>query len=440
MVRTRPVCQALKFFTLLSALTLPFAGHAADALLKQANERIKAGEYTEAYQLLDAEANQRAGEPAYDYLLGVAALRVGVPEQAIFALERVVAVRPNHAAARMELVNAYVQLGMDHQAQDQLAILEQQQPPPAARMAMDRFQDILRPRLSGKPNPVRRLSLNVGHDSNVGSYPEMDLLGFIPIEPLSSAYSLLRGTMWEPIALKNSQRLDLTLHGQYQQYQEDKAEQFDMGLLHVAALYNHTLNPFSRFGLGIQANKLWLDGYNFRDHIGLNARWEQRLDADLRGDLGLEWMDYRFKQERNDYRQINLNGRLHKTLRPGLRLSGIVGLEQESAQANRFGGDAQRWRLRGETNWQLNPRNVVNLSLSYSETSYDVAYRPGLHNPTPLDIEREDKTTELRASWRYIPASKWEINTELSYRDQESTVRFYNLERRTIQLGLLRNF
>lgn len=425
---------------LLGAMLIPISSQADTALLEQANRHMQAEQYTQAHQLLDAKSTELAGNPDFDYLLGLAALRAGQPAEAIFALERVIRVNPRHAAARMELVNAYLQLGMNHQAQTQLAILENQQPPAEARTVMDRYQDILRPRLSGTPDPVRLLALSAGYDSNVGSYPEMDLLGFIPVKPIDSAYSMVRGTLWQPVQLDDNRRLDLSLHGQYRNHQDKDAEPFDLGLIHAAALYNVTLNPHSRIGLGIQANKIWMDQEDFRDHIGLNTRWEQRLAPDLRGDAALEWQDYRFEDSRHDYQQLNLHGRLHRTVNTRLRVSAMLGLEQEDARKDRFGGDASRWRIQGEAHWQVNPRNLTSLTLGWSDTRYKDAYQPGLHHTGSSPRKRNDQIAEFTARWRHLPTRFWEINTDLSYRDQYSSIRFYNIERWTAQVTLLRHF
>ena len=436
--------KTLLYSALMLSLATPISSHADTALLEQAGRQIQAGQHEQAYALLEGQTEQQAGNPDYDYLLGIAALRSGKPDRAMFALERVVRTQPGHAAARMELVSAYLQLGMNHQAQAELAILETQQPPDSARVAMDRYQDILRPRLSGTPDPVRMLALSAGYDSNVGSYPDMglDLGGLqLSIEPVDSAYALVRGTLWQPMELSKDRRLDLTLHGQYRQHEDEDAEQFDLGLIHLAALYNITLNPHSQLGIGVQANKLWLDQDDFRDHLGVTARWEQRLGADLRGDLGLEFLDYQFEQERNDYQQINLHGRVHKTINPRLRLTGLLGAEVEDANKDRLGGDATRWRLQGDINWQLTPRNLAAVTLAWSDTRYQDSYLANsLHNTSSSDKKRSDQITEVSARWRHLPARFWEINTEFSYRDQQSSVRFYELDRWTAQITLLRNF
>lgn len=80
-------------------------------LLQDADRLIKAGKADEAYALLEPEQSRRAGDPDYDYLLGIAALDSGRSTEAIFALERVLAVRPKHLQARAEIARAYLASG-----------------------------------------------------------------------------------------------------------------------------------------------------------------------------------------------------------------------------------------------------------------------------------------------------------------------------------------
>jgi Flp pilus assembly protein TadD len=67
----------------------------ADALTDQAKALLEAGKPGEAYTLLAAQESARAGEPGFDFLLGLAALDIGQNTRAVFALERVLALEPN---------------------------------------------------------------------------------------------------------------------------------------------------------------------------------------------------------------------------------------------------------------------------------------------------------------------------------------------------------
>ena len=55
------------------------------------------------FETLAQQQSERAGEPAYDYDLAVAAIDAGKYGEAIVALQRVLAIQPKNALARAEL-------------------------------------------------------------------------------------------------------------------------------------------------------------------------------------------------------------------------------------------------------------------------------------------------------------------------------------------------
>ena len=73
---------------------------AKQKIILNAHALVKAGKFSEAYQLLLPYQTDYAGDTDYDYLLGIVALDSGKPTEAIFALERVLAVNPGHLQAR----------------------------------------------------------------------------------------------------------------------------------------------------------------------------------------------------------------------------------------------------------------------------------------------------------------------------------------------------
>ena len=78
----------------------------ADAVTDRAQLLLQRKDAAAAYKLLLPYESERAGNPEFDYLLGIAALDAGDPERAIFALERVLAVQPDNLQARAEIARA----------------------------------------------------------------------------------------------------------------------------------------------------------------------------------------------------------------------------------------------------------------------------------------------------------------------------------------------
>ena len=94
--------------------------------LTKAGALIKAGKAAEALKLLAPHEDAQAGNTAFDYLHGVAALEAGDAARATVALERVLIVDPNHMGARVDLGRAYLALGDTARARNEfnIALLE----------------------------------------------------------------------------------------------------------------------------------------------------------------------------------------------------------------------------------------------------------------------------------------------------------------------------
>lgn len=148
-------------------IALSASGALADALTDRAKAMLARNEARAAYeQLLPAEAT-RAGDPEFDYLLGIAALDAGEPERAVFALERVLAVQPRNHVARAEIARAYLALGEREAARREFRTVREQSIPADAKANIDRFlaaiaaADITR--FSGF------IEFGTGYDSNVNA-------------------------------------------------------------------------------------------------------------------------------------------------------------------------------------------------------------------------------------------------------------------------------
>ncbi|MFG1488418.1 tetratricopeptide repeat protein, partial [Oceanospirillum sp. HFRX-1_2] len=81
-----------------------------------------------AYETLKPAELVYAGDAQYNYLLGMAAIDSGHPEDASWAFERVVAVMPHHAGARMDMARAFFQLKDYPRAEKEFQLLQAMNP------------------------------------------------------------------------------------------------------------------------------------------------------------------------------------------------------------------------------------------------------------------------------------------------------------------------
>ncbi len=156
------------------------ASAATQQLLSDAEDLLARGRSQRAYDMLSPRESQLAGNPFYDYLLGIAALDSGKVSESIFALRRALSVEPGFSGARMELARAYFEAGNTALARPLFARLLGERPPPAVRDVLNQYISAIDAK---RPVPQSRfisyLELFAGYDSNAnGSTSSQQFLGF----------------------------------------------------------------------------------------------------------------------------------------------------------------------------------------------------------------------------------------------------------------------
>lgn len=143
---------------------------AADADLQKAQELMKQGRPSDAFALLDPLEDSRAGDVEFDYLLGISALDSGKADRATLAFERVLAVNPNFAGARLDMARALFQLGDLPRAKTEFEAVLGQNPPDQARSVIAQYLDAIEKAEKAKNRRISGyLELVVGRDDNVNN-------------------------------------------------------------------------------------------------------------------------------------------------------------------------------------------------------------------------------------------------------------------------------
>lgn len=158
----------LCFFSI--SFLIACSAFAAEPDLEKANALMQEGKPAEAYSLLEPFEFEQAGNPKYDYLLGIAALDSGKPDKATLAFERVLAADPNFAGARLDMARAYFQLGDTARAKTEFETVLAQNPPEAARATVQRYLEAIAQREKAKQTVTHAyVEATLGHDSNVNN-------------------------------------------------------------------------------------------------------------------------------------------------------------------------------------------------------------------------------------------------------------------------------
>ena len=153
----------------------------AEHLYQQAESLLASGNTRNAYELLRAYESEFAGNPFFDYLLGVAALDSGYSSEAILSLRRAVTAAPGFSGARMELARALYEVGEYAEASPMFATLRGENPPPAVLAVIDTYINAIDSRPTSPPTQfIPYAELFSGHDSNAnGATENQQFMGFM---------------------------------------------------------------------------------------------------------------------------------------------------------------------------------------------------------------------------------------------------------------------
>ena len=146
------------------------AVHAQQAEIARAQQLLNQNKPAEAYEYLLPFEDRFAGDVNFDYTLGISALDSGKSDKATLAFERVLAVNPNFAGARLDMARAYFQLGDADRAKAEFLTVRELNPPAQALAVVTQYLDAIEKIERAKKRSLRSyVEFQVGHDTNVNN-------------------------------------------------------------------------------------------------------------------------------------------------------------------------------------------------------------------------------------------------------------------------------
>ena len=256
----------------------------ADQTLDRAKRLLEQKQASQAYELLLPLEAERAGNPEFDYLLGIAALDSGRRERAIFALERVLAVQPDNALARAEIARAYLAVGEKDTARREFENVKREPIPAEARATIDRYLSAI---AAAETTQVQGyIELGVGSDSNVNSATSQSQIALPSfgglIATLNSA-ALKQGDNFTTVTggvnftRKLNDRWSLVGGVAGNAKMNQHQDQFDTATLdgNLGARWAADNDALT---LATQMQSFEVDNSRYRDSRGLIGQWQHNLD------------------------------------------------------------------------------------------------------------------------------------------------------------------
>jgi tetratricopeptide (TPR) repeat protein len=431
-------------------LCLATWAQAADQVLLRAKGLLDSGDAKAAYELLSPLQTERAGDPEYDYLLGVAALEIGRNTEAVFALERVLAVQPNSAPARAQIARAYFNLKETDTAKREFETVKNQGVPPEVDATIDRYLEAI-DRITEAERFSARFFLEfaTGYDSNVNaatSVTEFAVPGLTgplrltpsSIEQSSGFFSSAAGlNIANPLSKRTSLIAGLAAYARWNFTETD----FDTSLLD-GYLGVSTKSGRSTFSLVAQgsiftvADPTYQQAY--RNALGGTLQWIYDLNVRNQFTVYAQFAAIRYpEQSPRDVDRYIVGAGYAYAFRGGdpTVYAGVYGgTEQELDDT--FAGlanDPIGIRLGGQK--RLNDRTYLFTILGAEWRQYRGPFFPPFINE-----EREDEQYSIVLGVHYLLPREWRLSPQVTYLNNDSNIEINAYDRWQAFVSLRRDW
>lgn len=418
---------------------------ARQKLLQDAANLIKSGKAADAYALLAPQQSERAGDPDYDYLLGLAALDSGKPNEAIFALERVLAVKPNHLQARAEIARAYLAVGEKAAAKQEFESVQSQNPPKEVNATIQRFLDAINQGQGERTMLSGYLEAAVGHDSNVNSATGSNQVA-IPIFggaiATLNANGVQAGDTFANVGgganVRHALSAEWSIFGgaNVNQRINSKETIFNTRGLDGNVGLSLTTGADS-YSAALQLQSFDVDNKRYRDGTGTTLQWQHDLGNSSQASSYFQYTDLKYPgQPVRDANRYVLGAAYASVLGgsyvPAVYV-GLYGGEEKEKQSGvpYLGHKLYGARTGGELN--INAQTKLFGSLSAESRRY------GGNDPIFL-VTRKDTQADVKVGVNYVMAKLWTLTPLLSYTKNKSNIIINDYKRTMFSIGLRRDF
>jgi tetratricopeptide (TPR) repeat protein len=430
----------------LFAFVFPLAALAADELLISAKQQLEDGDPQAAYSLLIPLQSERAGDPEYDFLLGSAALGIGKNTEAVFALERVLAVPPNSAPARALIARAYFNLKETETAKREFENVKKQDVPPEVATTIDRFLDAIERIEESERTTIRGfVELGMGYDSNVNS-ATADSQVAVPffggtifsLTPSSTEMDDMFISFGGGVNFRHPYSKRLALFGGFAYYNKSNHNEKDYSTYYYDAnlglSYQRDRNTFA---LGAQyisffVNNTQVYSHAYRDAAGVTGQWQHDFDSRNQVSFFAQYSQLKYPGQdiRDADRYVGGAGYAHAfgggTLITYLGAYG--GMEDEKADGvPEFGHDL--YGARFGTQWNFGEKVAFFLNASGEQRDYG--------GPDPFFlVTRADTQYNASTGLIFFPTKGVRVTPQAAWTRNDSNIPINEFDRVVYQVTL----
>jgi tetratricopeptide (TPR) repeat protein len=418
---------------LLAGAALPAIAQTAPASPAQAEAQYKA---------LASEEAAKAGDPVFDYALGIAAADSGHFGAAIIAFQRVLAVQPNHAQARAELARAYAMAGDIDTARQQFAtVVDDPSLPDPVRQRFTGFVRQFDKQIRGGGSDLSGFAeASMGYDSNINAATDLAAITiplFAALGPgtlgagaraTDDEFYELSSGISGVLGVGRQDRVFASLLGNWRDNFDSGA--FDQASLTGTAGFAHSFANQDTVSLSGQVQKFWLGHAGYRTAWGAIGQFTHRLKGGKALSFSAQWN--RFDYDTDPLRSSN-------------RFTVGAGLVTKTFSASVIGGHEETRQQAGDHNSNtfagasfgaevpVTAKLAVVGGAAFQYSKYDQADALFL-------TKREDSRVDLSAGLKFTVLPNLFVQPKATYTRNWSNIPLYDHERWTASAGLRLEF
>lgn len=432
---------------LLGMLVFQCSAVAADAQLEQAQGLLDKKQSAQAYEMLAPLESARAGEPDYDYLLAIAALDGGKPTQAVFALERFLALNPENGLARLELARAYYMMGDIKASRLEFDTVKRQQAPTQVSAAIQSYLSAMNAIAANDATRVRGyVELGGGYDSNANSATAASQIA-IPmyggaittLDPSSRSQGDQFATAGAGVSVRHpfSSEWALNSTASFNSRRYDDLSTYNISNIDGSVGLTRTLGA-EQFTGAMQYQKLYVDDSSYRQIFGVLGQWQHVIDEQRQFTVYGQAMrlDYSGVQDIRDASRYVIGTAYSQAFNaeylPVMYVGAYVGRERpDASNVPHLGNNFVGLRAGGQLSFSASLALVGSASIEHRD------YRG---EEPQFQRNRSDRQHDLSLALVFIPKNDWVIRPEISYIRNDSSIVLNDFSRTQYLVTIRRNF
>lgn len=418
----------------------------ASALVDDLRTLVDAGRFQEAYILAQEGLFENEGDPEFDFLYGLAAMESGRPDIAVFAFERIAFLYPNQRRVKLELARAYFMANNLTAATTLFNEVLATNPEPNVQANINAFLAAIEER----ENAVRSslnwfVNSNLGVDSNINSATELGVIstpiGDVELNPngqsIDDEYLDLGGGFVYSHPLDKNR--SFAVNGTFNKHDNFQTSRFDLDTLALEGSYA-VIADNTRLSGALRHQRVLLDDEGFQHSTSLLGSWQRNAgngwSQAVTGALTAVRYADSAESPNNSLRDVNQ-----------ALVSAILGKAQGRFLHNVsvYVGDEQSVKDEGDNNaqrfygvafseqYQLLPEHTPFIRMSLHQS--DNKARDPVFN-----VEREDRTFSATIGWIWRYNSQFNVNTDVTWTENDSNIDLYEYDRVKYQTGFRYNF